>query len=70
MDEQTLIAKKKRGPKPTGIGAPVMVRLHPDLLEALDRFIAESGSDLSRPEALRTAFREWSSERGYLGRAE
>ncbi|MFC3323338.1 hypothetical protein [Mesorhizobium cantuariense] len=66
MDDQTLIVKKKRGPKPTGIGAPVMVRLHPDLLEVLDRFIAESGPEITRPEALRTAFREWASDRGYF----
>ena len=45
---------KKRGrPKTTGPGLQVVVRLQPDLLAALDRFIADDGSIASRPEAVR-----------------
>jgi hypothetical protein len=52
-DQETLIPKK-RGPKPTGQGTPVMVRLQPHQLEALDRWIeAQPEPRLTRPEALR-----------------
>lgn len=44
-----------------------MVRLQPDLLKALDRFIAEAKPDTSRPEALRIAFKDWAVANGYLG---
>lgn len=43
-----------------------MTRLQPDLLGALDRFIAEIHPDTSRPEALRIAFRDWAIANGYL----
>ncbi|MBB5754634.1 ribbon-helix-helix domain-containing protein [Prosthecomicrobium pneumaticum] len=45
-----------------------MLRLPPDLVSALDRFIAEERPGASRPEALRGAFRAWLTERGYLRR--
>ncbi|MEG8022122.1 hypothetical protein [Sphingomonas aerolata] len=52
-DQETLIPKK-RGPKPTGQGTPVMVRLQPYQLAALDRWIeAQPEPRLTRPEALR-----------------
>lgn len=55
---------KRRGrPKTTGKGTLVGVRMLPDDLALLDRFIAEQQPDMSRPEALRHAFREW-MERG------
>jgi hypothetical protein len=57
---------RKRGPKPTGKGVPVMTRFQPELLEALDRFIAEATPSASRPEALRIAFRDWAIAHGYL----
>jgi metal-responsive CopG/Arc/MetJ family transcriptional regulator len=44
----------------------VQVRLQPDLLAALDRFISEEKPDVSRPEALRTAFKDWAVAHGYL----
>lgn len=47
--------KKKRPPAP---GTPVMVRLQPDMLAALDKFIDEQ-SDISRPEAVRLILRDW-----------
>ena len=37
----------------TGKGTPVMVRLQPDQLAALDAWIASQPKPLSRPEALR-----------------
>jgi hypothetical protein len=61
---QTVTAQKKRGPAPTGKGTPVTVRLQPDALEALDRWIEKStakrrklldpdAKPFSRPEAIR-----------------
>jgi len=51
----TVISKtrKKPGPPATGKGTPVMVRLLPPLLDALDRFIADEPDAPSRPEAVR-----------------
>ena len=61
-----LTQKRKRGPMPTGKGTLVGVRLQPDLLEALDRYIAEEKPDTSRPEALRVAFTDWAKRNGYI----
>jgi hypothetical protein len=49
----TLIPRKRRGPAPTGKGAPVMTRLQPDTLAALDAYIAGQPEAISRPEAIR-----------------
>jgi hypothetical protein len=43
--------RKKPGPRATGKGTPVMTRLQPDDLAAIDSWAAEHGC--SRPEALR-----------------
>lgn len=59
MARQSVITQKRRGPAPTGKGTLVGVRLQPDLLAVLDRFIAEEKPAMSRPEALRHAFAEW-----------
>jgi hypothetical protein len=54
MKKQTVIPKKKRGPPPTGQGEPVVVRMHPPQLQALDAWIAEQGPPFAtRPEAVR-----------------
>lgn len=67
VDERdTRIPARKRGPKPTGKGQPVLVRLQPELLEALDRFITGHQPGMSRPEAMRLAFRQWAHEHRYL----
>lgn len=59
MPSQSTPQKKKRGPKPTGQGAPVVVRIHEDLLSQLDQWIAEIGeAKLTRPEAIRSILRE------------
>ena len=55
MARQTVLTeKKKRGPKPTGVGQLVGVRLQPDDLAALDAMIAASDDPKpTRPEAIR-----------------
>jgi hypothetical protein len=51
--QETPISKKRRGPKPTGQGVPVLVRLHPPALEALDTWRGAQDDGPSRPEAIR-----------------
>lgn len=52
--QETLITKKRRGPKPTGVGKLVGVRLQPATLQALDEWInARAEPRPSRPEAIR-----------------
>src|SRR3954471_5206142 len=54
MPQETLIPRKRRGPPPTGQGVPIMLRLQPEQLAALDRWIAaQPEPKLSRPEAIR-----------------
>jgi len=49
-----LITKKRRGPKPSGVGRLIGVRLLPEILAALDSWIAaQPNPKPSRPEALR-----------------
>ncbi|RWK95703.1 MULTISPECIES: ribbon-helix-helix domain-containing protein [unclassified Mesorhizobium] len=62
--QQTVISKKRRGPAPSGKGAPIMVRLQPDLLAGVDQFVAEH--DVSRPEAVRLIIRDWLSKHQVL----
>jgi hypothetical protein len=45
--------KKRRGPKPTGKGHVVGVRIHPPLMKAIDAFRQEHDAHPSRPEAIR-----------------
>ena len=49
------IMKKKRPPAP---GTPVLVRLQPDMLAALDRFVYRDAIP-TRPEAVRLILKEW-----------
>ena len=54
MGKQTVIAKKRRGPVPTGKGQQVVVRMQPVPLADLDSWIKrQKEPDLSRPEAIR-----------------
>lgn len=54
MAQETLVARKRRGPAPTGKGKQVGVRMQPDLLADLDTWIAEQNDPKpSRPEAAR-----------------
>jgi hypothetical protein len=56
-EQETLVARKKRGPAPTGKGLQVGVRLQPDDLELLDLWIAANAQGESRPEAMRRILR-------------
>ena len=53
MTKQSVITQKRRGPKPTGKGLLLGVRLHPPFLKALDAWIAKTDPELTRPEAVR-----------------
>jgi len=75
MSSQTMLAKKKRGPKPTGKGQQVVVRLQPDLLAFIDSLCQRHDPPLSRPEAIRQALdalrmAEFRRGQGYLPAAD
>jgi hypothetical protein len=54
MAKQPVKSQKRRGPLPTGKGEPVMVRIQPAQLAALDAWIARRPDPKpSRPEAIR-----------------
>lgn len=58
MDKQETLITKKRGPKPTGVGTLIGVRILPDLLTALDEWIAgQEEPKPTRPEAVRRILR-------------
>lgn len=60
------IPKKRGRPSSGGRQAGVLVRMPADELALLDRFIAEQKPDMSRPEALRFAFRGWAVSQGLM----
>jgi hypothetical protein len=53
VKKQSMLAKKRRGPKPTGIGVQVVVRWQPEPLDALDKWVAEQEDKPTRAEAIR-----------------
>jgi len=53
MGKRTVLAKKRRGPAPTGKGVQVVVRLQPDPLRALDGWAAKQNDHPTRAEAIR-----------------
>lgn len=53
MAGQETVQPKKRGPKPTGVGTPIQVRLQPEQLAVLDKWIGAQAQNFSRPEAIR-----------------
>jgi len=56
---QETIQKKRRGPKPTGKGEQIQVRLQPELLNSLDEYISTfDDPKLTRPEAIRRILTE------------
>jgi metal-responsive CopG/Arc/MetJ family transcriptional regulator len=65
MGKQETVIPQKRGPKPTGKGTPIQVRLQPDMLAGVDQFIAEH-DDISRPEAVRLIIRDWMTKHQVL----
>ncbi len=56
----------KAPPKPVELH----VHLEAELVLALDRFISEVGVEISRSEALRSAFKNWALAHGYLQRGD
>jgi hypothetical protein len=48
-----MLAKKRRGPAPTGKGVQVVVRLQPVPLTALDRWAEKQADHPTRAEAIR-----------------
>lgn len=49
----------------------VGVRLQPDLLEVLERYLREvCAPGTSRPEAVRLALRDWATKMGLLNEAD
>lgn len=65
---QTVISqKKKRGPAPTGKGEPILVRLQPTQLQALDNWIsAHPDPKPTRPAAIREGLKDWLISLGLL----
>jgi len=53
VKKKTPISKKRRGPAPTGVGKPQLVRMHDEQLAKIDEWIAVQGIEISRPEAIR-----------------
>jgi hypothetical protein len=53
MGKQTVLAKKRRGPPPTGKGVQVVVRLQPAPLGALDAWATKQEDQPTRAEAIR-----------------
>jgi hypothetical protein len=53
MKRQSETLPRKRGPPATGKGEPILVRLQPAQLAALDAWMGRQDARLSRPEAIR-----------------
>lgn len=61
MTNKSMEKKKKKGPKPTGKGTQIQVRLQPDLLALLDAAVVDNET---RPEAIRRILSNWLSSKG------
>jgi hypothetical protein len=60
------IEKRGRG-RPKTDATPILVRLYPDTLAAIDAFIAKQPEPRpTRPEAIRQALVEWLTAKGHL----
>lgn len=61
---------KYKGGRPRVDAQPITLRLPPELLGGVDRYIAHeqsiAGRSLTRPEAVRHALRNWLAGHGYL----
>ena len=60
--------KNKRGPKPTGKGLQVVVRMHEPMIKAIDQWAEKfaPGEALSRPEIVRRMLTEYLRSCGLL----
>lgn len=56
----------RKFPELPATGDFVVVLLTPQLLKALDRYIAEEMDGVTRPVALRSAFKDWCLAMGYV----
>lgn len=57
--QETLITQKRRGPKPSGVGVMLGVRVHEPMLALIDAWIAaQPDPKPSRPEAIRRILTE------------
>jgi hypothetical protein len=56
-------SKKMGRPVSTGTGSPVLVRLQPDLLAAVDRHQTDLGAE-TRPETIRLILTDYLTRRG------
>lgn len=54
------------GPKPTGRGEPVLVRLLPEFLMPLDKWAADQDGSPSRPKTIRRILTEHFKRRGLM----
>jgi metal-responsive CopG/Arc/MetJ family transcriptional regulator len=61
----TVITQKRRGPAPTGKGILIGVRIQPEMLAALDKFVSEQDR-IGRPEAIRLILKDWLTSNGIL----
>ena len=51
--QETLLTRKRRGPKPTGKGKMIGVRMHGDVLDPLDAWIAtQPDPTITRQQAI------------------
>jgi hypothetical protein len=66
LSQMEKIARKKPGPKPTGKGELIGVRLLPELLTPLDTWAAGQDGSPSRPEAIRRILMEHLKRRGLM----
>ncbi len=62
--------RKKPGPKPTGVGELIGVRLLPELLAPLDAWAAEQDGPPSRPEAIRRILADFFKRRAKLSKKD
>jgi hypothetical protein len=51
--KKTPLSKKRRGPAPTGVGTPQLVRIHDRQLAEIDAWAVRQDDKISRPEAIR-----------------
>jgi hypothetical protein len=53
MAKTTMVTKKKRGPPATGQGLQIGERWHPPEVAAIDKWIASTGEQMTRAQAVR-----------------
>ena len=62
-----MVSQKKGGPRSTGKGTQLQVRVHDPLLSALDAYFFDRPEPRpSRPEAIREGLSDWLTGLGYL----